>query len=314
MKADERGLASPSLTGEDLISYIPSLEDRVSIKTFSFRNIPSSYLTLDDLVELRAYIIGLREKGFDGVVITHGTDTMEETAYFLDITMPPGISIVLTGAQRNASLLSTDGPVNLMDAILVASNDRTKEMGAVIVFASDVVAAREATKYHRTRVDTFKSLEFGPLGAVNNDRVLWFRKPLVRDTYEMGDMRRRVDIVTSYLGADSRPIHSSLENGVDGIVIEALGAGHLPPAMIDGIERAAGNGVPVVLTSRVPVGRLLTGTYGYRGGEKHLRSIGVIFGEDLTAWKARIKLLVLLSAALPLDKIRHEFEKRFYEA
>lgn len=312
MRAGEGGLAHPELTGEELVKLIPSLDGRVQIEALSFRNVPSSHLTLYDLVELNGYIGELKDKGFDGVVITHGTDTMEETAYFLDITLECGIPVVLTGAQRNASLLSTDGPMNLMDSILVASDDAAGEMGVVIVFASDIVAAREATKFHRTRVDTFKSLELGPIGAVNNERVVWLRRPVHKDTYAIGGPMKRVDIIPSFLGADAALVHACLDSGTGGIVIEALGAGHLPPAMLGGIKRAVGEGIPVVMTSRVPVGRLLTGTYGYPGAEMHLRNMGVILGEDLSAWKARIKLLVLLSAGYTTEQIKHEFEKNMY--
>lgn len=122
-----------------------------------------------------------------------------------------------------------------------------------------------------------------------------------------------MDIITSYIGADSSLIFKSIEAGADGIVIESLGAGHVPPTMIEGIREAVRRKIPVVLTSRVPVGRLMTNTYGYDGGEKQLKSIGVIFGEDLSAYKARIKLIVLISLGMDYDNMRHEFEKNFYE-
>ncbi len=312
MKTDDTGFASPALSGNELIAAIPSLKGKADIEVLAFKNIPSAYLTMDDLVQLKSYIEGLKKEGFEGVVITHGTDTMEETAYFLDLTMDNEIAVVLTGAQRNPSLISSDGPVNLMDAIFTAADGETPDMGVVITFASEIVAAREATKFHRTRVDTFKSLEFGPLGAVNNDRVVWYRRPLIKENYNISDADKKVDIISSYVGADSDMLFSSLEKGVDGIVIDAIGAGHVHPDMLEGIKKAIEKEVPVVLTSRVPLGRLLTDTYGFDGGERHLRSLGVIFGEDLSAWKARIKLIVLLSAGLSRENIKHEFEYRFY--
>lgn len=202
MKADHTGLASPSLSGDDLIAAIPSLKKRAAVDVFAFCNVPSSYITMDHLVRLRNYIDQLGEQGYAGVVVTHGTDTMEETAYFLDLTMQSSIPVVLTGAQRNPSLVSSDGPANLLDSILVAADDRAHEMGVLIVFASEIVAAREATKFHRTRVDTFKSLEFGPMGAVNNDRVIWCRKPQREPRYIIEKADKRVDIVNCYIGAD----------------------------------------------------------------------------------------------------------------
>ncbi|MDI6600772.1 MAG: asparaginase domain-containing protein [Thermoanaerobacteraceae bacterium] len=143
-------------------SGLANIKKDTIIETFQFSNVPSSYLTLADLCQLRSCILGFQSKGYDVVVITHGTDTLEETAYFLDISLKTNIPIILTGAQRNPSLISSDGPLNLYDSILVASDDQAKEMGVVVVFSSEIVAAREATKFHRTRVDTFKSLEFGP--------------------------------------------------------------------------------------------------------------------------------------------------------
>lgn len=312
MKADHTGLVSPVLGGEQLMEAIPSIRDRVAVEVFTFKNVPSSYLTLDDLVGLRNFLEQLQAKGYSGVVITHGTDTMEETAYFLDITLKAKIPVVLTGAQRNPSLISADGPVNLADSILAAADDSTQDMGVVIVFASEIVPAREATKYHRSRVDTFKGLEFGPIGVVNNDRVIWYRRPLITVKYSITTANKRVDIVNSYTGSDSSMIYSSIELGADGIVIQALGGGHVPPSMLEGIKRALDKELPVVLTSRVPAGRLLIDTYGYRGGEKHLRNMGVIFGEDLSPWKARIKLIVLLSAGLSVEEIRREFEGHLY--
>lgn len=312
MQADDTGFASPALSGSDLVAAIPSLKGRADIEVLAFKNIPSAYLTMDDLAQLKIFVEGLKNDGYEGVVITHGTDTMEETAYFLDLTIKDEIAVVLTGAQRNPSLISSDGPVNLMDAIFTAADEDAPSMGTVITFASEIVAAREATKFHRTRVDTFKSLEFGPLGAVNNDRVIWYRKPLIRENYTLSDADKKVDIISSYVGADSSMIFSSIEKGADGIVIDAIGAGHVQPDMLDGIKEAIKKDIPVVLTSRVPLGRLLTDTYGFDGGERHLRSLGVIFGEDLTSWKARIKLIVLLSAGFKTEKIRHEFEYRFY--
>jgi L-asparaginase len=314
MKNIGNGLASPALTGDDLMACIPAVGNQRPVETFSYCNVPSSYLTLKDLAGLRQFIYGLKKKGFSGVVITHGTDTMEETAFFLDITAPDGIAIVLTGAQRNASLPSSDGTVNLMDSILVASDKRTATMGVVVVFASEILPAREVTKHHRTRVDTFKALEFGPLGTVSNDRVIWYREPLIRYTYNLGSVDKRVDIIPCYLGADSRGIFNYLKEGVDGLVVDATGAGHVPPAMLEGIIKAVDSGIPVVMTSRVPIGRLLTDTYGYIGAERYLRDIGVIFGEDLPAWKARLKLVVLLSNGLSVDEIRHEFERYFYNS
>lgn len=312
MQVDESGLAKPKLGAKELIEGLTDIGDDIEIEDIEFKNIPSPHLTLRDLVELKSIIEDTANMGFDGIVVTHGTDTMEETAYFLELTLDIDIPVVLTGAQRNSSSVSSDVGLNIMDSIMVASDDKAAEMGVVVVFCSEVILAREVIKTHRTRVDTFKSLEFGPVATIINNKVMWFRTPLIRDKYRLGDLEKMVDIIPSYLGSDSRLIRNSIRDKVHGIVIEGVGAGHVPKLMLDGIEEAIKMRIPVALSSRILQGRLLTDTYGYEGAEKQLRKMGVIFAEDLPVWKARIKLLVLLSLDYDNDRIKYEFEHNFY--
>lgn len=313
MQTDEYGLAVPTAGGKELIDSLTEIKNEFIIEDFDFINIPSAHMSIDNLIQLRKLVIDVNDKGYDGIVITHGTDTMEETAYFLDLTTDLDIPIVLTGAQRNLSAVSSDVVLNMIDSIRVAADDTADKMGVLIVFSSEIIPAREATKTHRSRVDTFKALEFGPLGTVDNNRVLWFRKPVIKESYGLGELENiEVDIVTSYLGANSRNIRNSISDKVNGIVLQALGAGHIPEPMLDGIEEAVEASIPVVLTSRTLRGRFLIDTYGFKGSEKYLRNIGVIFGEDLTTQKIRIKLMVLLSLGYNYDKIKYEFEKNYY--
>ncbi len=313
MEADESGYAQPSAGAKELIDSLSDIKKDMIIKDFEFKNIPSAHMTIKNLIELREHVLNVIEKGYDGVVITHGTDTMEETAYFLDLTIDKNIPIVLTGSQRNLSAISSDAPRNIIDSLRVAGDDGAKEMGVLIVFASEVITAREAIKTHRTRLDTFKSIEFGPIGTIDNDKVLWFRKPMIIEKYGLGDIDSLiVDIIPSYLGSDSRNIRNSIKDGVNGIVLQALGAGHIPESMLDGIKEAIRSNIPLVLTSRPLKGRFFTDTYGFKGSEKYLRDINVIFGEDLPSQKIRIKLLVLLSLGYTFDEIKYEFEKNYY--
>lgn len=313
MKADESGLAVPQAGGKELIDSLEDIKDEFIIDNFEFINIPSAHMSVANLIQLRTLVIDINDKGYDGIVITHGTDTMEETAYFLDLTTDLDIPIVLTGSQRNLSAISSDVALNIIDSIRVAADNTAGEMGVLIVFASEIIPARDATKTHRTRVDSFKALEFGPLGTVDNKRVLWFRKPMIKEFYGLGEIENiEVDIVTSYLGADSRNIRNSIRDKVSGIVLQSLGAGHIPEAMLEGIEEAIEASIPVVLTSRTLRGRFLIDTYGFKGSEKYLRNLGVIFGEDLTSQKIRIKLMVLLSLGYDYEKIKYEFEKNYY--
>jgi len=313
MEADKSGLAVPTAGAKDLLDSLNNIKKEFIIDAIDFINIPSAHMTIKDLIGLRNLVMDISRKGYDGIVITHGTDTMEETAYFLDLTTDLNIPIVLTGSQRNLSAISSDVAINIMDSIRVAADEMAAEMGVLIVFASEIVPAREATKTHRTGLDTFKSLEFGHIGTIDNNRVLWFRKPIIKETYGLGNIDNIVvDIIPSYLGSDSRNIRNSIRDGVDGIVLQSLGAGHIPKAMLDGISEAISLSIPVVLTSRTIKGRFFTNTYGFEGSERHLRSLGVIFGEDLPSQKVRIKLMVLLSLGYDYDRIKYEFEKNYY--
>ncbi len=314
MKNNDTGLAVPTVGAKGLIETIKSVKNEIILEAIEFKNIPSAHMSLEDLVALKNLVVRLNHSGYNGIVITHGTDTMEETAYFLDLTIDLKVPVVLTGSQRNISALSSDVQLNIVDSVIAAADDGALDKGVLIVFASEIITAREATKTHRTRADTFKSMEFGPVGTIDNNRVIWTRKPLIRDTYEFDHFSKtKVDIILSYLGANSRMLHNSIKGGVDGIVLQSLGAGHIPELMLDGIEEAINASIPVVLSSRTMKGRFLTDTYGFIGAEKYLRNIGVIFGEDLTSQKVRMKLLVLLSTERSYEEIRHEFEKNYYK-
>lgn len=313
MEVNEEGFANPSIGAKGLLSSLEELKKEIIIEEIDFKNIPSAHMTFTDLMLLRKTILDVIKEGFDGVVITHGTDTMEETAYFLDLTVNNNIPIILTGSQRNFSDVSSDAVRNIIDAIRVAADDKAGEMGVLIVFSSEIVTAREAIKTHRARLDTFKSFEFGPIGTVDNKRVNWVKKPLILEQYGVGDIENiKVDIIPCSLGTDSRTIRNSINDKVNGIVLQCLGAGHVPEQMLDGVEEAIREGIPVVLTSRVLKGRFFTDTYGFRGSEKYLREIGVIFGEDLPSQKVRIKLMVLLSLGYKYQDLKYEFEKNHY--
>lgn len=312
MKSNKTGLAEPMAGGMELLSGLPALES-ITVQDIDFINIPSAHISHKNLMELRELIIRLNEESYDGIVITHGTDTLEETAYFLDLTTELNIPIVLTGAQRNLSAISSDFALNIMDSILTASDSKAGEYGPLIVFASEVFLAKEATKTHKTRISTFKSRDFGPVGTIDNGKVLWFREAGKRETYGIGDFENiKVDVIKSYLGSDSRLLLNSVNDKVDGIIFEGLGAGHVPEKSIEGIKKALENDIPVILTSRVPEGRLMSGTYGFVGSEKYLINIGVILGDYLPAHKARLKLMVLLSLGYSYEQIKIEFEKNCY--
>ncbi len=312
MKKKEDGLAVPVVTGEDFLQALPELAGLGEIRALTWKNVPGAHLQLNDIVELAGVLKQFYEKGFDGAVITHGTDTMEESAYLLDLLFEQKMAVVLTGAQRNPSLPGNDGPANLLDAVLTATDPRSQEAGVLLVFNGEVHCARDVQKTHTSRLDTFKSPEFGPLAAITNMRVHWYRLPLIKEHYNIAEkLNSRIELVRCVLGGDDSLIKLALQNKLDGLIIEALGAGHVPPQMMTSIKTAVAKGLPVVLCSRC-TGRLFTDTYGFAGSEKELREAGVIFGDALPGIKARLKLSVLLAAGFSTSEIKYHFEKNFY--
>ncbi len=316
MVENGRGLANPALDAAALLERIPALKDIASVEVESYVNVPSPYLAPTDVLHVARRIEALAREGFDGVVITQGTDTLEETAYLLDLLISPSarIGVAVTGAQRNPSLVSADGPANLVDSLLTVADDLAPDMGVVVVFCSEVHAARDVVKTHTSRVDTFKSPETGPLGAITNGKVTWLRAPVVREAYQVSSeaLEAPVEAIWSGMGTTSSLLDAAREAGARGVILQSLGAGHVTLQMIPGIKRLIDAGIPVVMTSRCHAGRLLTHTYGYEGSETHLHDLGVIFGDGLATSKARVKLMVLLAAGLTVEEIRREFEKNYY--
>ncbi len=311
MKKGINGLALPAVSGEDFVQALPELESVGEIHTLSWKNVPSTHLDFANIIELSHMLNDYHQKGFAGAVITHGTDTIEETSYLLDLVTNIGMGIVITGAQRNPSVPGADGPANLLDAAIITASSNAAKEGVLVAFNGEAHAARDVTKTHTSRLDTFQSPEFGPLAVVTNMQAHWCRQNLIREHYYVAEMSKRVEIVKCTLGDDGRLIKLLLKEGIDGLVIEGLGAGHVTPGMMPRIREAVATGIPVVLSSRC-FGRLFTNTYGFAGSERELRDAGVIFGDALPSIKARVKLAVLLAAGLAPGEIREHFHNNFY--
>ncbi|HMV87760.1 MAG TPA: asparaginase [Blastocatellia bacterium] len=303
------GGAIPMLSGEEIIAQVPGLGDIADYDLINFDRLPGPHWTVRRMLELAA---ALREKlaedGIVGAVVTHGTDTLEETAYFLDLVLDTEKPVVLIGAMRNSSELSWDGPENLAAAVRVAIDPQARGLGVVVAMNSQIISALEATKTHTESTDTFQSRDFGPLGFVDKDRVIVMRRPFEREHILTDKAESRVDIIKMHIGADDRFINFAIDQGARGLVIEALGRGNVTPAALPGIQRAIDAGVPVVITSRCPRGRVLD-TYAYEGAGKQLRRMGAILGGMLPSYKARIKLMLALGAGWSVEQIRTSFEK-----
>lgn len=313
MKIDPRiHAAIPALSSEEIMAMVTNIEKFTDIEIINFSNIPGPHITPETMMELSMLVRKtVSRDDITGVVITHGTDTLEETAYFLDLTLNLNKPVIVVGAMRNSSVLGYDGPSNLSSAICTAISDEAKDKGVLVVMNNEVNSAREVTKTNTLSVGTFKSPEFGPLGIVDNDRVLFYRNITKHNHIETQKVETKVALIKCAAGMDSTLINYCIDSGYKGIVIEALGRGNIPPDMMEGVKKSIKKNMPVVIVSRCPTGRVLD-SYGYFGGGKTLRDLGVIFGDNLPGQKARIKLILALGVTTDINEIKRVFEENSY--
>jgi len=288
------GGAIPTLGADELTAALPPGLPQLDIEELV--RLPSSHFRIDTLWVIRERVTGLvKKREVDGVVITHGTDTLEETAYLLDLTVPGEKPIVLTGAMRTASDVGYDGHANLLAAIRVAAAPQAQGLGAVVVFNDEIHAARYVTKMHTLSTATFQSPGWGPVGRLEGDAVTIERRP-ERCVLHWRGLEPNVPLLKLALGMESDLLEDALARGARGVVIEALGGGRMPPWWLPTIERVRDQGVPVVIASRCPSGRVWD-AYGYPGAYRTLADLGCLFAEGLNGQKARIKLMVVLASA-----------------
>ncbi len=314
MKVDERlAAAIPALSSEEIMSMVTNIDRIADIEVITFGSYPGPHMTPELIWELSTLVKNtIVRDDIDGVVITHGTDSLEETAYFLDLNINCEKPIVFVAAMRNSSELGYDGPSNLSSAICTATSEDAKNKGVLIVLNNEVNSARETTKSHTLSLDTFKSLEFGPLGIVDNDEVIFYRNIIKHDHIETDTYEKKVALIKACVGIDSDYMDYALAHGTKGFIIEAMGRGNVPPDLVPGIANAIQKGIPVVIVSRCPMGRVLD-SYGYKGGGKDLRNLGAIFGGNLNGQKARIKLMLALGKTKSYAEIKQMFEIGAYK-
>jgi L-asparaginase len=305
---DEIGGAVPHFSGNELIQMIPDASQLAEIETYDFGKYPGPHVTPELMLQLSKKIKEFLSTGkFDGVIVTHGTDTLEETAYLLDLTIKTEKPIVVIGSMKNSSEPDWDGPRNLLDAIHICLSDNSKNLGVLVCLNGEINAASEVTKIYSDSVDTFKSLDFGSLGFVQNGRVVYNRLPRKLEILEADNINTNVDLITVYAGMDEKFFKFSADSGVDGIVVEALGIGNVPPKAFYGIKYAVEKGIPVVLVSRCPAGET-DYVYSYEGAGVHLHNLGVLFTDFLNGQKARIKLMLALGKTKDMGELRKIFE------
>lgn len=296
------------LDGHDILNLVPGVRGVADLEVIDFGCIPGTHMTLQRMMELAIQIREtLAANHIDGVVVTHGTDTLEETAYLVDLVVDSEKPVVFVGAMYDSSELEWDGASNLLAAICVACAPQSRGLGTLVVMNNQVLAACEATKAHTESLAAFESPDHGVVGTVDDLRVTIRRRPQPHLHLAPSKAVEPVWLVKVAVGCDSTLINACLDSGAKGIVIEALGSGNVPPPCVPGITRAISANIPVVLTSRCFRGRV-AGRYDYVGGGAHLRRLGAIFAGFLNGQKARIKLSLALGVAKSQREMREIFE------
>lgn len=291
------GGATPQKSSEELLASVPAIDDYAEIAVEQLLQTPSYDMDTDGMATIARGAIDAAENGTEGVVITHGTDTIEESAYYLDLVLDLEVPVFFTGAQRRPDEVSPDGPANLLCAIRAASHDFFAGTGGVYVaFDEEIHAAREVTKTHTSALDTFRSPDACPVAEFSHAGLRTHCEPGSRSASIAAlETTSEVAMVTSGAGVSGASVQRALDIGVDGIVLEGTGLGNATGAIGKSVAEAIDSGVPVVITSRC-LGGAVAPVYGGAGGGETLRSHGVIDGGDLPAYKARLELMLALEA------------------
>jgi L-asparaginase len=295
-KEDRDGLLTcTEMDGEELAKLCEIPSD-IELKVHNLFQLPSMHISFNNFITLRNKIEELfQDKHLDGIVVTHGTDSLEETAYFLDLTVADRRPFVVTGSQRSTENMGSDALVNLRHAIIAAGSDILKDAGTVVVFNERIWSARYVKKADASNLQGFKSFGFGYLGVIDNDAVNLYQRPLLREHYDVKDDLPPVDIIKSYIDADGKFIRAARQSDVKGIILEGTGRGQVSPHMMNEIAKAVKEGIKVVITTSAEEGKVGI-SYNDEGSAFDLNNKGVILGLDYDSKKARIKLAVLLSA------------------
>ena len=306
------------LTGDELVALVPSLDRFVNVETEQFANVPSSAVSVAQWLALAQRLNTLFDERSDltGIVVTSGTDTLEETAYFLNLTVKNDRPVVIVGAMRTPDEIGYDGAANLLAGFRVAASPASRGRGVMVVLNNQIHGARDVTQTHAQRLDAFDSGSHGSLGVVDPDRIIYYRRPTRRHTrrseFNPADIDRlpRVDIVMSYLGAPGDLIRAVRERGAEGLVVAAAGAGSTTPSQSEAIQALVDDGVVVVITTRTGAGRIpprrpprdtSARETDWRYAPNH------VSGEDLSPVKARVLLMLALTKTIDGAEIQRMF-------
>ncbi len=295
------GGVSPDVINPLLDAEI-TVPENVDLVMEDIFNLPSPHIMPKHMLILKKRIMEAIDSDIRGVVITHGTDTLEETAFFLDTTIGDQIPIVVTGAMRSSNELGSDGLYNFESAIRVASCDEAIGKGVLVVMNDEIHSARYVTKTHTTNVATFRTPTLGPIGLVTKHRILFMQELLDSTRLDISSVNGTIPIVKAYAGMQGDLLEALAHAKVDGLVIEALGAGNLPPQALTALKKLLIQKIPVILVSRCFNG-IAEPVYDYEGGGKELADMGVIFCNSINSQKARLKLLIALNYGLKEQKL-----------
>ncbi len=298
----------PQLSVSEILDAVPGIREAYDIQAFEYGKYPGPQISPQRMLEISRIVQGfLDDERVQGVVVTHGTDTLEETAYFLDCTIRSDKPVVVVGAMRNSSEPDWDGPRNLRDAIELAASVHARGVGVVVCLAGVINAASEVAKTDTEEINTFRSFDFGPLGRISNNEVMIYRKAVHREYFPVQKIPDFVPLFKCYSGMDGRLLEEAYRMGAQGLVIEAMGVGNVPPEVYYALKSLHERGLCIVLVSRCPVGRT-EHVYAYEGAGKQLYDAGIIFADFLNGQKARIKLLCALGSGQGRNEIRRAFE------
>jgi L-asparaginase len=283
----------------------------VKVEHIRFCSIPSPHITPEIMAKLCLKLEEIASSGrYHGIVVTHGTDTLEETAFLADIYHKGTIPVVFTAAMRSQAEMGVDGPRNVRGAILTASKHEVHKLGVTVVLNDEIHSAGRVTKTYTSNVSSFASPGYGPLGFVDQDRVLLQRKPLCRIQLPECKLKlnHKVGLVRIAAGMGAREIRYSVKCGDDALVVEAFGRGNVPPDVSEAVEYAVEQGTIVCITSRCYIGRVL-GVYNYTGGGADLEQKGAILSGDMQGHKLRLLLMASLGIGMGRNNISKMLER-----
>ena len=301
------GGATPSLTAAEIVQATRGIDSTTNVETEEWGHFPGPHMTVERMWALRNRILEhLQRDEVHGVVITHGTDTLEETAYLVARSIETTKPIVFTGAMRTQSDLGWDGPANLFEAVRVAANPQAGEYGVMVVMGGQIFAALDVTKFNTQLLDAFESPGLGPLGYLDEGDVIFRRElPRIPKVLTPTDLVQPIDVFFVAAGSDSRLLDCARPD-LRGAIIAAMGRGNVPPDMVPGIERFLNENKPIVITSRTGGGRV-GHTYAYPGGGRTLENLGAVFAGSRTPQQARIDLMLALGCGMDRAELQTLF-------